>query len=153
MQTISPLIFRLCYRSRRLPNSQFHVLPLFPLPRICKDITLPSASRISFLGKANSAKVHQSQLRTEISRVIIRLFFCQQVRHHVSVRQLRKQRFGGCSGVLGGLLQQRAESAHLRLLQPGFPGRLQEDPRKLLRGDRAGSRSAPSPSQAGSGAQ
>lgn len=83
---------------------KFHVLPVFPLPYISKHITLPFVSRILFLGKANSAKIHQSQLRSEISRVNIRFFFCQQVHHHVSVRQLRKQRFSGCSRVLGGLL-------------------------------------------------
>lgn len=41
----------------------------------------------------------------------------QQVYHHVSVRQLREQRLSGGGGILGRVLQQRAKSTHLRLLQ------------------------------------
>ena len=81
------------------------------------------------------------------------IFSLQQVHHHVPVRQLREQRFGGGGGVLGGLLQQRAESAHLRVLQPGLPGGVQKDAGELLRGARPGPRSSPSAPEAGPRAQ
>ncbi|KAK1130736.1 hypothetical protein K0M31_018849 [Melipona bicolor] len=80
-------------------------------------------------------------------------FSLQQVHHHVPVRQLREQRLGGGGGVLGGLLQQRAEPAHLRVLQPGLPGGVQEDAGELLRGARPGPRPSPSAPEAGPRAQ
>lgn len=86
------------------------------------------------------------------SRYWLFVFF-QQVHHYVPLRQLQEQRLRGGGGILGRLLQQRAEPSHLRVLQPGLPGRVQEDPGELLRGDRASSGPAPGPSEAGPGAQ
>lgn len=70
--------------------------------------------------------------------------FFPMVHHHISVRQLREQRLGGSGGILGGVLQQRAKSTHLRLLQPGLPGRVQKDVEELLRCPASGPRPTPS---------
>lgn len=55
-----------------------------------------------------------------------------QVPNNLDVRRLLQSPIGRDARLLGGLLQLGAESAHLRLFQPGVPGRLQEDAPELL---------------------
>lgn len=58
-----------------------------------------------------------------------------QVRDNVFVWALLEPSGGRDSGLLGGILQLRPQSPHLRLLQQGVQGSFQEDASQLLPGE------------------
>lgn len=124
-------------------NPHTRTIPKKPTP---KEVTM----KLRFFLLYQSAKIPliPENISFSIYLIIQLLLSCyshqsvlfQQVHHHVSVRHLREQRLGGSSGILGGVLQQRAKSTHLRLLQSWLPGRVQKDVEELLRCPTSGSR-------------